>query len=188
MRVIAGSRRSLPLKSVPGLSSRPTQDRIKETLFNMLQPYVGGSIFIDLFSGTGGIGIEALSRGAEKCIFVEKDRKTFSVLKENLSFTKFTEESSCFQMDVLSAIPRIEEILSNQTADIVFMDPPYHENYYEPVLKALMESRILNTETLIIAEADIKEDFSFISSLGYIIVKEKKYKTNKHIWISQKEL
>ena len=188
MRVIAGTRRSLPLKSVPGLSSRPTQDRIKETLFNMLQPYVSGSIFLDLFCGTGGIGIEALSRGAKKGFFVEKDRKTFSVLTENLKFTKFTEESVCFQMDTLMAFPRIKESLSGESADIIFMDPPYYEGYYTPVLNGLLSSGIADKDTLIIAEADKKEDFSFAQEMGYQIIKEKIYKTNKHVWLRIKEL
>ena len=184
MRVIAGSRRSLPLKSVPGLSSRPTQDRIKETLFNMLSPYLGGCIFADLFSGTGGIGIEALSRGASRCFFVEKDRKTAAVLKENLVFTRFTEESTILQTDIFSAIGQLEQRLG-QGADIIFMDPPYHERFEEPVLKRLSGSVLVNEDTLIIAEADIRTDFFFAETLGFSLIKNKLYKTNKHVWLKK---
>ena len=88
MRVIAGKARSIPLKTVEGTDTRPTTDRIKETLFNMLQGDLADSLFIDLFSGSGGIGIEALSRGARKAIFVEKSPKADACIKENLVKTK----------------------------------------------------------------------------------------------------
>ena len=88
MRVIAGSAKSMPLKTIQGVETRPTTDRIKETLFNMLQPYLCESRFLDLFAGSGGIGIEALSRGADYCAFIEKNKKATAVIQENLCFTK----------------------------------------------------------------------------------------------------
>jgi 16S rRNA (guanine966-N2)-methyltransferase len=101
MRVIAGSRRSMPLKAPAGLDTRPTQDRTKETLFNVLQNDIPGSVFVDLFSGSGGIGIEALSRGAKKAYFVENNKAALSCIKENLKFTKFIEESVVLETDVM---------------------------------------------------------------------------------------
>ena len=89
MRVIAGTARSLPLKTPEGMDTRPTTDRIKETLFNMLQTKIGGSVFVDVFSGSGGIGIEAISRGASKAYFIEYDKKALACIKDNLNFTKF---------------------------------------------------------------------------------------------------
>ena len=150
----------------------------------MLMPYLPGCIFLDFFSGTGGIGIEALSRGAKQAVFVEKDRKTASILKENLVFTKFTEESVVFQTDILSGIGQTEHLIKCP-ADIIFMDPPYHEGYEEPVLKRLASSSLLGEETIIIVEADLKTDFSFVKDLGFSVFKDKTYKTNKHVWLKK---
>ena len=97
MRVIAGKCRSLPLKTLEGLETRPTTDRTKETLFNVLQPWIPGCRFLDLFSGSGGIGIEALSRGAVKAVFVEQSRKAVTVIRENLQFTKLLPEAVIMQ-------------------------------------------------------------------------------------------
>ena len=99
MRVIAGSRRSIPLKTVPGLATRPTTDRIKETLFNILNPYLPGSRFLDVFAGSGGIGIEALSRGAAFCCFVEQSPAAAACIRENLKKTDFLEASRIIQRD-----------------------------------------------------------------------------------------
>ena len=88
MRVIAGKARSLRLKTIEGMDTRPTTDRIKETLFNMLQPYMADCRFLDLFAGSGAIGIEALSRGADCCVFVEQQRKAADCIRDNLKFTR----------------------------------------------------------------------------------------------------
>lgn len=94
MRVIAGTARSLRLKTPEGMDTRPTTDRIKETLFNMLQPYLGDALFVDLFSGSGGIGIEALSRGARHAYFIENERRALSCIQENLQFTHLAEQAT----------------------------------------------------------------------------------------------
>ena len=93
MRVIAGSARRLNLKTIEGLDTRPTTDRIKETLFNMINPRLPGSSFLDLFSGSGGIGIEALSRGAAQAVFVEQNPKAVECIRENLSTTRLEERA-----------------------------------------------------------------------------------------------
>ena len=100
MRVIAGSARSLKLKTLDGMDTRPTTDRIKETLFNMINPYIYNCRFLDLFSGSGGIGIEALSRGAEEAVFVEKNPKAMNCIKDNLKFTGLADRADTMQMDV----------------------------------------------------------------------------------------
>ena len=99
MRVIAGSARSMPLKAPAGYDTRPTQDRIKETLFNMLQTQIPGCVFVDVFSGSGGIGIEALSRGARKSYFIENDAKAAACIQENLSFTKLDDRAVLLKQD-----------------------------------------------------------------------------------------
>lgn len=178
MRVIAGSARSLPLKTPEGLGTRPTTDRIKETLFNMLQTKVGGSVFVDLFSGSGGIGIEALSRGAKKAYFIEYDKKALNCIKDNLSFTKFNDKAMVINADVCSAIDRITE-----EADIIFMDPPYDSGLDLVVLKLLKNSAIITEDTLIIVETELHRDLKEFEDCGYTVSKEKKYKSNKHLFL-----
>ena len=180
MRIIAGSARSLPLKTIEGLDTRPTTDRIKETLFNMLNPLIPGCVFLDLFAGSGQIGLEAVSRGAQKAVFVENCKKAVSCIQENIDFTRFTEESIVMNLDAVSAIRRME---GKYVFDIVFMDPPYKKGKEEEVLKALATSSIINEDTTIIVEASLDTDFSYLTELGYHITKEKRYKTNMHVFI-----
>ncbi|NLL76008.1 MAG: 16S rRNA (guanine(966)-N(2))-methyltransferase RsmD [Clostridiales bacterium] len=182
MRVIAGTAKSLRLKTIEGLATRPTTDRIKETLFNMLQPYVADSAFLDLFSGSGGIGIEALSRGAKKVYFVENDKEAFACISQNVKHTGFDKKAVLLRQDVLSAL----SVISEKEADIIFMDPPYASGYEKEVLRALVDKPYLTENTLIVVEAALETDFSFLDgpeNLGYKIWKTKKYKTNKHVFI-----
>lgn len=180
MRVIAGSRRSMPLKAPAGLDTRPTQDRTKETLFNVLQNDIPGSVFVDLFSGSGGIGIEALSRGAKKAYFVENNKAALSCIKENLKFTKFIEESVVLETDVMFAL---EKLRSEQEIDIIFMDPPYKSELEEQVLLALSKMPYVTQYTTIVVEALLDTDFSYLEAMGLEIYKVKQYKSNQHIFI-----
>ena len=109
MRIIAGTARSLPLKTIEGLETRPTTDKIKETLFNMLQNDVPGCYFLDLFAGSGQIGLEAISRGALYAVFIENNRKAAKCIEDNIAFTKFTKESRLLTTDVISGISSLEE-------------------------------------------------------------------------------
>lgn len=179
MRVIAGIARSLPLKAPVGLDTRPTTDRIKETLFNMLQQDVPGAVFVDLFAGSGAIGIEALSRGASKAYFVDNSPKANLCISENLSFTKLQDHAIVIKQDALSALGNISE----KQVDILFMDPPYDMGFEEAILAALCDRNYITDETVIIVEASLKTDFSYLDRLGYEIVKEKKYKTNRHVFL-----
>ena len=117
MRVIAGKGRRLPLKTLPGSDTRPTTDRIKETLFSILQPEIPDCSFLDLFSGSGAIGIEALSRGAASAVFVEKNPKACSCIRENLTFTKLAENGKLLAMDALQALRSLE---GRQVFDCVY--------------------------------------------------------------------
>ena len=146
MRVIAGSARSLPLKTIEGTDTRPTQDRIKETLFNMLQSDIPGCKFLDLYSGSGAIGIEALSRGAAKAVLVENSKKAVECIKDNLTFTKLADKADVMEMDVLSAINRLK---GKDVFSIVYMDPPYSNDYERDVLAALRNSDIIDEYTII---------------------------------------
>ena len=182
MRVIAGEARSLPLKCPDGMDTRPTTDRIKETLFNILQPEVPGSVFVDLCSGSGGIGIEAISRGAKRAYFVENAQKAVKCIQDNLAFTKFTDRAVVLRQDVVSALAGIHE----KEVDIIFMDSPYESMLEEPVLGALERADYVTGETLIVMEAPLTRDFSFVRGYDFEILREKHYKTNKHVFIKRR--
>lgn len=179
MRVIAGTARSLKLKAPEGMDTRPTTDRIKETLFNMLQPYIPDAVFVDLFSGSGGIGIEALSRGAKHAYFAENNKKAIECILDNLKFTKFMERATVFRQDALSALGSIHE----KEVDIIFMDPPYDSAYEQQILSYLVHMPYVTEDTLIVVEASIHTDFDYVNNIGYSIAKEKCYKTNKHVFL-----
>ncbi len=178
MRVIAGSARRLRLKTPEGTNTRPTTDRIKETLFNILQPHVEGCVFLDLFSGSGGIGIEALSRGAKKAYFVEHNREAAKLIRENLEFTRLSQGAVVLQQDVFSALGSIRE-----KADLIFMDPPYGQGMEKQVLARLFREAFVTNDTLIMIEAALPTDFSFVEELGFTLIREKRYKTNKHMFL-----
>ena len=180
MRVIAGIARSMPLKAAEGDNTRPTTDRIKETLFNMLQSDIAGCRFLDLYSGSGAIGIEALSRGAKEAVLVENARQAIAVIKDNLTFTKLAPKAVVMEQDVLSGISRLA---GKGVFDIVFMDAPYKTGQERDVLVALKNGDIIDKYTIIIIEEALDTDLSYVSELGYEIYKEKRYKTNKHVFL-----
>lgn len=186
MRVIAGKARRLPLKSVPGLDTRPTTDRIKETLFNMLQNDVPGARFLDIFSGSGGIGIEALSRGAREACFVESGRAAAQCIRENLTFTKLASDATVLQMDVLAALARLE---GQKPFEIVFMDPPYGKELERTVLEYFSAHRpsYISEDTLIIVEAVLGTEFDYAEELGFRVTRIKEYKTNMHVFLAMQE-
>ena len=167
MRVIAGSARRLNLKTIEGLDTRPTTDRIKETLFNMINLRLPGSTFLDLFSGSGVIGIEALSRGAVQAVFVEQNPKAVECIRENLRTTRLEGKNYVF--------------------DTVFMDPPYDRELERLALEYLAGSELIDENSVIIVEASLATDFSYVDSLGYQVTKSKEYKTNKHVFITKGE-
>lgn len=179
MRIIAGKARSLPLKTPAGLQTRPTSDRIKETLFNMLMPDIPGSVFVDLFAGSGQIGMEALSRGAKKAYFVENGREAFDCIADNIKFAKMTEEAVLLKQDVYTALYGIHE----REAGIIFADPPYEGDHYEKLLSILRDRTYVTEDTLLVMEAELTKEFGFAGAYGFSVEKEKCYKTNKHVFL-----
>lgn len=134
MRVIAGEFRSRRLKSLPGLTTRPTPDRLRETLFDVLGARVRDCVFLDVYAGTGAVGIEALSRGARRCIFIEKNRAAVAVIKENLASLALDRRAEVFTSKPGPVIERVP-------ADIAFLDPPYEmAKEYEIAMAALDRS------------------------------------------------
>lgn len=180
MRVIAGSAKRLQLKTLDGMDTRPTTDRIKETLFNMISPYLYDCIFLDLFAGSGGIGIEALSRGAMEAVFVEKNPKAMACVKENLMRTRLAHKAATMSADVMTALYKLE---GDKQFDFIFMDPPYGKLLEKKVLGYLSESELLADEGVIIVEASRETEFDYLEDLGFTLLKTKEYKTNKHVFI-----
>lgn len=179
MRVIAGTARSLPLKTPQGLDTRPTTDRIKETLFNILQGDIPGCVFVDMFCGSGGIGIEALSRGARKAYFVENAREPLNCLADNLKFTRFEDRAVVLRQDAAAALPGISE----KEVDILFMDPPYGQEQERRVLEELQNMRYITSDTLIVLETSLDTPVDYVPEMGFSVVREKTYKTNKHVFL-----
>lgn len=183
MRIIAGSARSLPLRAPEGLDTRPTSDQIKETLFNMLQYDIPGCYFLDLFAGSGQMGLESLSRGGECSVFVENNRKAAKCIEENIKFTKFDKSSRLMVSDVVTALYSLE---GKYKFDIIFMDPPYHKGLEKGALEYLATSSLLKEDSMIIVEASTETDFAYVEELGFEITKYKKYKTNVHVFLRRK--
>ena len=152
MRVIAGTARRRNLVCPSGNQTRPTTDRIKETLFNILQQEVPDCRFLDLFSGCGGIGIEALSRGAREAVFVEKDREAVSCIKTNISNTGFEDRTHVMAMDVMQALKRM---VPGTAFDIIFLDPPYGKGWEEQVIPYLANSWLVQKDTLMVLETSL---------------------------------
>lgn len=184
MRVIAGSARRIPLKTLEGMDTRPTTDRIKETLFNMLQYDLADCTFLDLFAGSGAIGIEALSRGAKLSVFVEQNQKAADCVRENLRATKLEEQAVVMNCDALTALKRLE---GKYRFDYIFMDPPYDQKLERQMLEYLAESAMIDKQSTIIIEASLETDFGYLEPLGFVLEKTKNYKTNKHLFIYRGE-
>lgn len=180
MRVIAGSAKRLQLKTIEGMNTRPTTDRIKETLFNMISEYLADSCFLDLFSGSGAIGIEALSRGAAHATFVEQNPKAVECIHDNLKYTKLVDKSRVYCADVIKTLNQL-----NEPFDYIFMDPPYNQLLEKRVLESLSTSNLLSEDGIIIVEASLETDFTYVTELGFHIIKEKKYKTNQHVFLEK---
>ena len=178
MRVIAGTARRLKLKTVEGNDVRPTTDRIKETLFNMIHFDLPGSAFLDLFAGSGGIGIEALSRGAKKAVFADQSRKAAAVIRDNLEHTKLEDRGEVLQRDVFTALSLLED--RGEVFDFIFIDPPYGKGIERDVLLRLCDSSLAGDNTLIIVESDLDTGYEYLTGTEIVPVKEKRYKTNMH--------
>lgn len=181
MRVIAGKARSIQLKTLEGQGTRPTTDRIKETLFNMITPQLADCDFLDLFSGSGAIGIEALSRGARYAAFVENNKEAVECIKENLKTTKLEDQSKVLFMDVVAGIRSLEQ--EDKIFDIIFLDPPYDQGFEEQIIKVLEDSSIIFLSTKIIIEASLETSFDFLDNTKFMAMKVKEYKSNKHVFI-----
>ena len=169
MRVITGKARGVVLKTPDGMQIRPTADRVKEALFSIIQFEVPGASVLDLFGGTGQLGIEALSRGAKSAVFVDAREESCRLIRENLRRTKLEPDTRVVRSDYLAYLDRCRERF-----DMIFLDPPYAEVFLENALKKITEIDILRSGGIIVAERPVGKDLPWIFS-GYTRSKDYKY-------------
>ncbi len=149
MRVISGSARGKKLLCTEGLDVRPTLDRVKESIFNMIAFNISDSSVLDLFSGSGALGIEALSRGAKSAVFVDKSLTSLDITRKNLAMTHLEGKATVIKQDALDFVRS-----TAQKFDIIFLDPPYESSIYDDIIREIKNSDVLNPSGLIIVEAD----------------------------------
>ncbi len=159
MRVITGSARGTVLKAPKGMQTRPTMDQVKEGLFSAIQFEIEGRRVLDLFAGSGQLGIEALSRGAKSAVFIDASREACAVVRENLTKTRLSDRAQLVQSDYLSYLARCRE-----TFDLIFLDPPYAEVFLETALKKISEIDILSDSGIIICERPAEKQLSGVFS------------------------
>lgn len=154
MRVIAGIAKGRQLKSITGNSTRPTTDKVKEALFSMLTPYLNGGLVLDLFAGTGGLGIEALSRGMERAIFIDHNKNSIEAIVHNLNACNFTAQAEIYRNDAERAL----KVLSKRELkfDLILLDPPYKQESYLKLINRFVEHKMVNINGIIVAEHDFK--------------------------------
>lgn len=169
MRIIAGSARGHRLKSLEGMNTRPTQDRVKESVFNIIMNYISERKVLDLFSGTGNLGIEAISRGASHALMVDKNPSCVKIITDNLIHTKLEDRAKVVCEDVILAIRR----LKGQKFDLIFMDPPYSKGHIQPTIDAIFENNILACSGIIVVERSKTDEMT--QSQIYQIVREQTY-------------
>ncbi|ETT85748.1 16S rRNA (guanine(966)-N(2))-methyltransferase RsmD [Viridibacillus sp. FSL R5-0477] len=156
MRVIAGDRKGMPLKAVSGTTTRPTTDKVKESLFNILGPFFDGGTVLDLFAGSGGLGIEAISRGMDKGIFIEKDGRAFQNLKENIQKCRYEEHTELFRNDAVRAMKAL--IKKGVQVDLIFLDPPYKKRAYYDLVEEIVSNNVISRSGTIVCEHDHDTD------------------------------
>ena len=169
MRVITGKARGVNLKTPEGLTTRPTADRVKEALFSVINFDVPGAQVLDLFGGTGQLGIEALSRGANHAVFVDESDKACALIRENLRRTKLEQQGRVVRSDYLAFLRSCKGCF-----DIIFLDPPYAEVFLENALKCITEIDILRSGGIIVCERPLDKDLPW-DYPGYIRSRDYKY-------------
>ena len=169
MRVITGTARGIQLKTPDGLQTRPTADRVKEALFSIINFDIPGAKVLDLFAGTGQLGIEALSRGAASAIFVDAREESCRLIRENLKRTKLEKDAKVIRSDYLDYLNRCRE-----QYNIIFLDPPYAEVFLENAIKRITEIDILQTDGIIVAERPLGKELPWEFE-GYTRSKDYKY-------------
>lgn len=189
MRVIAGSSRSIRLDS-PQQLVRPTTDRTKETLFNMIQPYISNRRVLDLFAGSGSLGIEALSRGATSCVFVDHYINSIDCIKNNLNRTKLVENSTVLKYDYRKALQSFAtavETSSDGVFDLIFLDPPYAKQLEKDCLSLISQYQLLSRDGLIVIESPSDRNIDLDEAIDLECWKQKLFKSNKFTLLKKRK-
>ena len=171
VRVISGSARGLKLNTPGDDRVRPTTDRVKESMFNIVQDWVYDSQVLDLFAGSGALGIEALSRGASQAVFCDNSLDSIKIIKSNIEKARVADRSQIVSGDFKRCLRDMEA--KNQSFDMIFVDPPYYEGLFEEVLDTIRSCKILKKDGIVIVEHDAKKPIGQVEGLE--VYKEKKY-------------
>ncbi|MBU8907134.1 16S rRNA (guanine(966)-N(2))-methyltransferase RsmD [Desertibacillus haloalkaliphilus] len=156
MRVISGERRGQPLRAVSGSTTRPTTDKVKESIFNMIGPYFDGGIGLDLYGGSGGLGIEALSRGLDQMIFVDTNRKAIETINFNVKQCRYTDRTEIYRNDAMRAL---KALIKREVAfTYIFLDPPYAKQNIAKEIELIDDHQLLNESGVIVCEHDVEVD------------------------------
>lgn len=152
MRVIAGTAKGRPLKAVPGMNTRPTTDKVKEAIFSMIGPYFDGGLALDLFAGTGGLGIEVLSRGADKAIFVDREKVSIDVIRQNVNAANLADRSEIYRNDADRAVKAMAK--RGDQFRYIFLDPPYKMTNMDEMLQSIASHNLIEQDAIIVVEHD----------------------------------
>lgn len=183
MRIIAGKARGTKLYTLDGDKTRPTLDRVRESLFNIIQNKIINCVFLDLFSGSGAIGLEAVSRGAKKAILCDKSKDAMQIIKKNIEKTHLENQTECYQL----SYEKILESKINEKIDIVYIDPPYKTDFAYESIKIIIEKELLKEDSYIIVETDEKEKIlEKIKKLEVDVIDQRKYGRVNLIFIKRK--
>jgi 16S rRNA (guanine966-N2)-methyltransferase len=169
MRVISGSARGRALKAVPGIGTRPTTDKVKEAVFSMIGPYFDGGLVLDLFAGTGALGIEALSRGAKNGIFIDIEKKSIDTVLHNLQVSGFKEQAEVYRNDAGRALKLLAK--RGLQFDLVFLDPPYKMKVITQLITSMEEQVLLKPNVRIVVEHDAQDVLA--ESVGSLLLKKR---------------
>lgn len=185
MRIISGTARGTKLFTLEGLDTRPTLDRVKEPLFNIINFDLEDAVVLDLFAGSGALGLEAISRGAKKVFLCEKNRNAANIVEKNIEKTKFQDQAILIRNDFEKAISFIEQL--NEKIDVIFIDPPYKTDLIKKSLEKILDSDILNDDFIIIAETDEPERIlKDINILNINVFDTRKYGRVSLIFLNRK--
>lgn len=172
MRIIGGKARGTKLYTLEGDNTRPTLDRVKESLFNIIQREIQESIFLDLFSGSGAIGLEAVSRGAKKAILCDKSKDAINIIKKNIEKTHFREQIELYQLP-------FEKLLNDkikEKIDIIYIDPPYKTDFVYNAIKIILDKNLINDDSIVIIETDEEQRvINQIKELNVEVVNQRQY-------------
>jgi len=186
LRIIAGIKKGHTILSpTDGYeTTRPTLDRVKESMFSILQNHIVSSVCLDLFSGTGSLGLEALSRGAKECYFVDESESTYKILRKNIEKLKFESESHSFNMSALNALKKFKG--KGIVFDLIFIDPPYFKHMIEPCILYIENNNLLKDDGRIMTKIDSWEEV-FLGIGSIKLLEKRKYGNTSLVWY-EKEL